>query len=110
MTKGRINLLTAGIIALLLLSSFSVFTTIRDGRRIDRAVALHERQDLWMETATRFQAMASLTKTYAISWTYLPSDSDDKNNLRLIQSTRYREFKERTEYHAPAWPPDLRRH
>jgi len=108
MTKRRIRLLIAGIIALLLLSSFSSFTIIRDGIRIDRALKQYDDHLIFRETIVEFILLSERSKQLSISWVYLIANEEYKKELNELQVVQYPELKSRIEKLMPSWDENQR--
>lgn len=89
MSQGRIKLLVAGIVSLLLLSSFSVWRIYLDGKRIHTSIENYSLQQTSGERINDLILLITLSDHLTDSWVFFPKDVEAKLKLRQLHETTY---------------------
>jgi hypothetical protein len=103
MSQGRIKLLIAGIVSLLLLSSFSCWRIFRDGWRITKKTETYLHYNDSKENIQELNLFVTETNYLTSSWVFLPEDLQGKNRLLSLHSTDYPALKKSIESSIEFW-------
>jgi hypothetical protein len=103
MSQGRIKLLIAGIVSLLLLSSFSCWRIFRDGWRIDAKIETYLNHNNSKERIQELILFITESGHLTSSWIFLPEDIQGKNKLVNLHTAGYPELRKNVESVIESW-------
>jgi hypothetical protein len=103
MSQGRIKLLIAGIVSLLLLSSFSCWRIFRDGWRIAKKTETYLHRNDSKESIRELILFVTESNHLTSSWIFIPGDLQGKHRLLSLHSTDYPALKKNVESSIEFW-------